>query len=449
MTTAPLDPAACRHIGCRDRYDPVAWAWDGLRWSRYCGAHLAGLARVADPGVYTVDWDTPVDGPAPSLPGPVRKVEADPSDTPPPAPAVHAAREPVGAVSLPLELPCPSSSSPSSVAVSPSAPAPSGSDPVASSGPAAERSSSPSADPRPKRVPGGSKPKYPPVTRRVDDAPGLCLNDACTSPPKSRGLCVRCFDRARRQGVLDAVALPGMSPREIGLRGATAAWSKRSAPPPHTPKSLEPTVKNSALPPLTLRPNPDTTPSLCRIAGCGGLVKARGFCARCAERVRVAGRLDELGLPPRPAGRPRTAPRPDPEAKDPLQQIRVILGCDPDGADQEVVDKARSFVQFRDAVESAVNAAGIPGFMLLEDLVNAVSGIAGERDRARDEAAEARAELDAYRSRGVPPTVAEPATGGLALSAREVRALLAITDCPAPHNVRSAVRALLGVPDGR
>ena len=201
-------------------------------------------------------------------------------------------------------------------------------------------------------------------------------------------MCHRCFERADRQGVLDAVALPKLSPSEVS-RLALAAK--------HTPKDPPMPPRRSTKPAdLVLRENPDTTSKLCRIRGCGKPVKARGFCATCAERVRHAGRLDELGLPPR-VGAPNTRPKPTLprlDADEPLQQIRVILGCDPDGADQEVVDKARLFVEFRDGVESAVNAAGIPGFMLLHDLVNAVSAIAGDRDRARDEVEHLRALRD-------------------------------------------------------
>lgn len=164
--------------------------------------------------------------------------------------------------------------------------------------------------------------------------------------------------------------------------------------------------------------------------------------ARRADVLRLAAEMisayQTRGMPIPAAGRPPT-PRPDLKASAPLQEIRLILGCDPDEADEEVVERARAFIAFRDDVERAVNAAGFPGFMLLHELVNAVSAIAGERDRARDE-------LAAYRARSAPPAPTPPGDG-VTLTAREVAALLALTDGPAP-SVKSAVRALLGVSDG-
>ena len=385
--------SACRHIRCQS--DADAYAWDGVRWARLCGDHLAGLARVVDLGVYTVAWDVDVDGPPPPNAGPTRKVVDNldtpaPKPTPTPTPKATTPAAPVADTDTDTapEPPCTSSTSlPAS-----SAPAPSGSDAGASPGPAAESSPSPSADPPPKRKPGGSKPKFPTVTRRTDDAPGLCLNIDCPSPRKSRGMCHRCFERADRQGVLDAVALPKLSPSEVSRLALAAKHTPKDPPmPPRRPA-------------LALRANPDTTSKLCRIAGCGKPTKARGFCSSDLERVREAGRLDELGLPPK-SGATNTRAKPalaHPDAGDPIQKIRVILGCDLDGADEEVVDRARLFVEFRDGVEGAVNAAGIPGFMLLGEIVNAVSAIAGERVRARDEVRAAHTALDAMPASSAP-----------------------------------------------
>lgn len=220
MTAAPTLPT-CAHVACRDRLDPVAWAWDGSRWMRLCNAHLAGLARVADLGVYAVDWTTSLEGPPPLLPGPARKVETDLSDTPPPEPAVHAARESARGASLPPEPPC-TSSSPSSVAAPPSAPVLSGSAPVAS--PSARKGRSSSGSGR------GRIPPRPPVRLAADaDAhPERCRAEGCDTAPKVRGLCSRCFQACLRQERLDIVGLPGMDPITRARRAALAAAAKRN-----------------------------------------------------------------------------------------------------------------------------------------------------------------------------------------------------------------------------
>ena len=363
---------ACEYIRCPAEAD--VWAWDGARWRRFCGRHNAALVSTLDVGLYRSSWDHPLDGdpppppvappvpdaaPAPVSTLPCHASEPEPASpppcevpdaltlAPPAASRLTGGAEASSAIDAPSstpEPPCPPSS--------PSSPSPAGEPDSSAPAPASPSSGSASATPSRRyrdRI-------VPPLVLRPDaDAhPELCRVAGCERPPTTRGLCRSDAERARDAGTIDALGLPPLSPAASArLRRLVAG---RGRPKSSSPSPSEPPMS----PPLEPAPQLRVTKT-CKVAGCTDRVTAHNCCNVHYSRAKACGLNPATATGAEiveawTARRAEIEARRDPEAEHPLQVIRGLLGCDPDGSDAEVVEAVRRLVE-RDATDAGLAEA--------------------------------------------------------------------------------------------